>query len=254
LIYVGTGNGYGPVAASTTDSILALNMQDGKIRWHHQEFRDTFMLGCPKQSPAGEICPPSLGPDWDFGGASVILQPRGPDKSILVAAGKAGVAIGLDPDKNGKVLWRVNLFDATPPTADGLVLFGGTADGNRVYWPLQQEGGGLKALRLADGHVDWSAAVKADKRGQISAASSIPGVVFTGGWDGILRAVDMQGRIIWSFNTHQRFAPVNGVIAIGGSIGAPGPTIADGMMFVASGYPGFQNGTPGNVILAFGLD
>lgn len=254
LIYVGTGNSYGPKAATTTDSIVALSLKDGSIQWYHQEFKDAFMLGCPETSPAGEICPEHLGQDWDFGGSSAILQPLGNGKDIVVAAGKGGVAIGLDPDQKGKLLWRTQLYDTTPPTADGLVLFGGTADGKRVYFPLQQSGGGLKALELANGKVDWNAHINADKRGQISAASSIPGVVFTGGWDGVLRAVDMSGKVIWSFNTRQRFDSVNGVIAIGGSIGAPGPTIANGMVYVASGYPGFQNGTPGNVILAFSAD
>ena len=254
LIYVGTGNSYGPRAASTTDSIVALSLKDGSIQWHHQEFKDAFMLGCPETSPAGEICPEHLGQDWDFGGGSAILQSLGNGKDIVVAAGKGGVAVGLDPDQKGKLLWRTQLYDTTPPTADGLVLFGGTADGKRVYFPLQQPGGGLKALELATGKVDWDAKVNADKRGQVSAASSIAGVVFTGGWDGVLRAVDMNGNVIWSFNTRQRFDSVNGVIAIGGSIGAPGPTIANGMVYVASGYPGFQNGTPGNVILAFSAD
>jgi polyvinyl alcohol dehydrogenase (cytochrome) len=254
LIYVGTGNSYGPKVATTSDSIVALSMKDGAIQWHHQEFKDAFMLGCPDQGPPGQICPEEIGPDWDFGGASAILQPLGNGKDILVAAGKGGVAVALDPDQKGKLVWRTKLYDKTPPTADGLVLFGGTADGKRVYFPLQQEGGGLKALQLATGKVDWDAPVKADKRGQASAASSIAGVVFTGGWDGVVRAVDMNGKVIWSFNTRQRFDSVNGVIAIGGSIGAPGPTIANGMVFVASGYPGFQNGTPGNVILALGVD
>jgi polyvinyl alcohol dehydrogenase (cytochrome) len=193
-----------------------------------------------------------IGQDWDFGGASAILQPLGKGKDILVAAGKGGIAIGLDPDQKGKLVWRTKLYDQTPPTADGLVLFGGAADGKRVYFPLQQDGGGLKALELATGKIDWDASVKADKRGQAGAATVIPGVVFTGGWDGIVRAVDMSGKVIWSYNTRQRFDSVNGVIAIGGSIGAPGPTIVNGMMYVASGYAGFQNGTPGNVILAFG--
>lgn len=255
LIYVGTGNSYGPKPASTSDSILALSMKDGKIQWHHQEFdNDAFMLGCPDTSPPGQLCPEEIGPDWDFGGASAILQPLGNGKDIVVAAGKGGVAIGIDPDRKGKLVWRTKLYNDKPPTADGLVLFGGTADGKRVYFPLQQEGGGLKALQLDSGKIDWEADIDADARGQISAASAIPGVVFTGGWDGILRAVNMDGKVIWSFNTRQRFDSVNGVVAIGGSLGSPGPTIANGMMYVASGYPGFQGGTPGNVILAFGLE
>ena len=46
-------------------------------------------------------------------------------------------------------------------------------------------------------------------------------------------------------------ARLNGVPAKGGSIGAGGPTIAGGMVFVGSGYVGFTNGVPGNVLLAF---
>jgi polyvinyl alcohol dehydrogenase (cytochrome) len=44
---------------------------------------------------------------------------------------------------------------------------------------------------------------------------------------------------------------VNSVPAKGGSIGSAGPTIAGGMVFIASGYPGVQAGTGGNVLLAF---
>ena len=34
-------------------------------------------------------------------------------------------------------------------------------------------------------------------------------------------------------------------------MGAPGPTLAGGMLFVTSGYIGVGNGMPGNVLLAF---
>jgi len=43
----------------------------------------------------------------------------------------------------------------------------------------------LKALQLMTGKVDWNAGINADRRGQAGPASSIPGVVFTGGWDGM---------------------------------------------------------------------
>ena len=42
--------------------------------------------------------------------------------------------------------------------------------------------------------------------------------------------------------------------AKGGSMGAPGPTIANGMMYVGSGYIFGERGTPGNVLLAFGAE
>jgi len=92
----------------------------------------------------------------------------------------------------------------------------------------------------------------ATHRGVVAAVSVIPGVFFSGGMDGILRATSPgNGQLIWEFDTAQEFQTVNGVKAKGGSIGAGGPTIANGMVFVTSGYVGFQNGVPGNVLLAF---
>ena len=40
---------------------------------------------------------------------------------------------------------------------------------------------------------------------------------------------------------------------MGGSIGAAGPTVAGGTLFVPSGYIGVRNGMPGNVLLAFAM-
>ena len=40
------------------------------------------------------------------------------------------------------------------------------------------------------------------------------------------------------------------VAASGGSLDGAGPVVANGMVFVNSGYPRF-GGTPGNVLLAF---
>jgi polyvinyl alcohol dehydrogenase (cytochrome) len=167
-VYVGTGNSYGPLAAETSDSILALNMEDGKLIWSHREFHgDSFMVGCRDTNAAGGNCPEKLGPDWDFGGSSVILQRLSDSRDVLLAAGKGGIALALDPDNNGKVLWRTQLWEGTPPKADGLVVFGGTADGKRVYYPLQRPRGGVKALEIENGKVDWTADIKADARGQI---------------------------------------------------------------------------------------
>ena len=252
-IYVGTGNSYGPVVADTSDSILALDMDNGRIVWSHQEFTgDSFMVGCGPKNPPGGNCPETLGPDWDFGGASVILQTLANGRDVLVAAGKGGVAIALDPDNRGAVLWRTTLYDGQPPSALGLVLFGGAADGTRAYLPLQQPGGGLTAVRLDTGAIDWKARLDTDRRGQGGAATSIPGVVFTGGWDGILRAVDANGKVTWSFDTNGEFKTINGVQARGGSMGPPGATVVNGMVYVVSGYIGVQQGTAGNILLAFG--
>jgi polyvinyl alcohol dehydrogenase (cytochrome) len=254
LLYVGTGNSFGRIAAETSDSILALRMADGKMMWHHQEFSgDAFMARCQASNGADTNCPEKLGPDYDFGGSSAILETVN-GKDLLLAAGKGGVAVALDPDQEGKLVWRTQLWEAQAPSASGLVVWGGAADGGHVYYPLQQPGGGLKALDILTGKVDWNAAINADRRGQAGPASAIPGVVFTGGWDGILRAVDAGGKVIWSFNAVRDFETVNHVAAKGGSFGCAGVVIAGGKVFVTSGYPGTLRGTPGNVLLTFGAE
>ena len=253
LIYIGTGNSFGRIAAATSDSILALRMKDGKMMWHHQEFQgDAFMARCQATNGADSNCPEKLGPDYDFGGSSAILQTVD-GKDLLLAAGKGGIAVALDPDNEGKLLWRTQLWEAQAPSASGLVVWGGAADGAHVYYPLQQPGGGLKALDIKTGKVDWNAVINTDRRGQAGPASAIPGVVFTGGWDGILRAVGADAKVIWSFNAVRDFDTVNRVPAKGGSFGSAGPVIVGGMVFVTSGYPGTLRGTPGNVLLAFGV-
>jgi polyvinyl alcohol dehydrogenase (cytochrome) len=252
LIYVGTGNAYGRVAGDTSDAILAFSMKDGKLMWSHQQFKDdAFMARCQQVNAAGGNCPAVLGPDWDFGGGSVIIQTRKDGRDVLLAAGKGGVAIGLDPDNQGKLLWQRQLWTDTRPGTRGLVVFGGAADGRYVYYPLQRPGGGLVALDIEDGALRWTADVQADARGQMSPPSAIPGVVFTGGWDGTLRAVDARGKTIWSYDTHRDFDTVNKVPANGGTLGSSGPAIVDGMVYVASGYIGTSDGFPGNVLLAF---
>jgi polyvinyl alcohol dehydrogenase (cytochrome) len=122
--------------------------------------------------------------------------------------------------------------------------------------------GGLFALRQKDGVKVWEAAPPKPaclgKPGctaaQMAPATMIPGLVFSGSMDGHLRAYEASsGKVVWDFDTLREFPTVNGVKAKGGSLNATGPTLADGMMFVNSGY-GALGGMPGNVLLAFGLD
>jgi polyvinyl alcohol dehydrogenase (cytochrome) len=61
------------------------------------------------------------------------------------------------------------------------------------------------------------------------------------------------GEIVWTYDTNRDFDTVNGVRADGGSIDGPGPVVAGGMLYVTAGNAGFV-GTPGNVLLAFGVD
>jgi polyvinyl alcohol dehydrogenase (cytochrome) len=97
--------------------------------WSHQEFKgDSFMVGFDNTNEAGGNWPQTLGPDWDFVGSSVIMQQLADRRDILLAAGKGRVAIALNPDRNGDVVWRTKLYWGTPPSAMGLVVFGDTAN------------------------------------------------------------------------------------------------------------------------------
>jgi polyvinyl alcohol dehydrogenase (cytochrome) len=114
------------------------------------------------------------------------------------------------------------------------------------------------ALQLTTGARRWLTpleSTQAQHRSNTGAVTAIPGVVLSGGWDGILRAFSSNlGTLLWSFDTVRDFETVNGVTARGGSMGGPGPTVAGGMLFVSSGYIGVQRGMPGNVLLVFSLE
>jgi len=68
--------------------------------------------------------------------------------------------------------------------------------------------------------------------------------------DGHLRGYSAEdGKVVWDFDTAREFQTVNGITARGGSIDGPGPVVANGMLFINSGYSRF-GGLPGNVLLA----
>ena len=84
--------------------------------------------------------------------------------------------------------------------------------------------------------------------------TAIQGAVFSGSMDGHIRAFSTEdGKLLWDFDTERTYTTVNGAPAKGGSLDGAGPVIVGGMVFVNSGYPRF-GGTPGNVLLAFGVD
>ena len=151
-----------------------------------------------------------------------------------------------------KVLWKAQLVDNL---ALGMITFGGAADDQNAYFGLRS--GGVAAVSLKTGEKEWFTPLPEQRpggppQGQTAALTVIPGVVFSGGWDGILRALSAEnGHEIWEINTAHDYETVNGVKAHGGSMAAAGPTIVGGRLFVGSGYL-FNEGTkPGNVLLVF---
>ena len=87
--------------------------------------------------------------------------------------------------------------------------------------------------------------------GLSAALTATPELVFSGGLDGKVRAFDLEsGEILWQTTTAQPFDTVNGVKGHGGSIDVTGQVLADGWLYVQSGYSMFGQ-LPGNVLLAY---
>jgi polyvinyl alcohol dehydrogenase (cytochrome) len=249
-IYVGTGNTYTGTAPGTTDAIVAFHMDTGKLLWAVQDTAgDAWLPRCENDAERTENCPENIGPDDDFG-ASPMLRVLPNGRRILVAGQKSGTVFAHDPDRQGALVWKTSLVQGV----HGAITFGGAADGDLAYFGLRS--GGVAAVRLTTGERVWFQPLPAQAggRGQTAAVSAIPGVVFSGDWEGVLRALAAaDGRVLWEYKTGRRFETVNHVEASGGSMGAPGAVIVEGMLFVGSGYSG-GGGRPGNVLLAFSVE
>jgi polyvinyl alcohol dehydrogenase (cytochrome) len=287
-IYVSTGNASSAPETGRSDALVALDMDTGKILWVHQdEAGDVWHTGCPQgppppgegfppksagrspsagrgpaggrggagagrgrpQMPATYYCPEEKNdPDWDFA-AGVMLADLPNGKSLLIAGQKSGMVWAHDPDAKGALVWKSDV-------SRGQIVFGGAADDENAYFAMR--GGAVVAVRLSDGVERWSTPIPPQEsmsmhRGNTAAVTVIPGVLFAPGLDGMLRAFStFDGRPLWAYDTTAEVKTVNGLTAKGGSIGSAGATVAGGMLFVTSGYTGFQSGQPGNLLLAFG--
>lgn len=279
LLYLATGNNYSNPPTASSDAVVALDLQTGKLLWTAQvRAEDAGNNSCG--SPVPGNCPVGHGPDVDFGQPPILVS-LGGSKRALVIAQKSGVAYGLDPDAEGKLLWKTKLGVGG---ALGGSQWGSASDGVKLYVAISdlgltgerdpkspvgyrlvldpKKGGGLHAVDVASGKVAWDAAPStacaADRKNcsaaQSGAVSIASDVVFSGSLDGHLRAYSAAtGAVLWDTDTERSFTSVNGPAAHGGSLDAAGAAIVNGMVFVNSGY-GQYGGMPGNVLLAFSLE
>src|ERR1700730_5629337 len=262
VVYVGTGNNYSDPPTRYGDAVLAFDLDTGSLRWSKQMNPDVWNFGCSQPSKVN--CPENPNGDTDIG-ASPILRPLpggNAGQDVLLIGQKAGYGYGIDPDRRGEILWKIQVGKGG---ALGGIMWGMAADTGKVYVPLSDivpgPGGGLFALKIGTGEKAWYAP-PADppckgKQGcspaQMAPATLIAGVVFSGSMDGHLRAYSTgDGSVIWDLDTLRDFETVNGVKAHGGSMNATGPTIAGGMLFVNSGYSQLT-GMGGNVLLALSV-
>jgi polyvinyl alcohol dehydrogenase (cytochrome) len=277
VLYLATGDNYSSPATGLSDAVVAVDIATGKVRWSRQVTpNDAYNSSCGTDKLN---CPEEDGPDYDFG-ASVIAAVMPGGRELLLAGQKSGMVYALDPDKDGAIVWQTRIASTVPNVGTAVgVLWGMASDAANVYASTASTvrirptdpkdtrryildpkmGGGLTALRIADGSRVWHAPPVTCRDGmpvgcspaQSAAVTAIPGVVFSGSYDGHIRGYSAaDGTVIWDFDTRREFQTVNGVTAKGGSIDGPGAVVAGGMLFVNSGYARF-GGMPGNVLLAF---
>lgn len=283
LVYLTTGNSYSDPPSDGADAVMAMHLDDGARVWTRQmTANDAFTMACNMAAAGSGNCPKANGPDFDFG-ASAMLVSLGGGRRALIAGQKSGDVHALDPDRDGAVLWTTKVGAGGKL---GGVQWGTAADERHAYVAVSDlqiapvlpgttgaqptpfgfslrvdpaVGGGLVALKLDTGEVVWKTPHPGcrGKPGcspaQSAAVTVIPGVVFSGGLDGHLRAYETaSGRLLWDVDTARPYTTVNAVAARGGALDGPGAVVVNGMLYVNSGY-GIFGGAPGNVLLAFSV-
>ncbi len=269
LLYFATGENYSDPATDTSDSVFAVNIADGTVRWHRQFTEgDAWNAACGA-GWLGVNCPEADGPDYDFG-APPILARTFSGQDILLAGQKSSMVYAMAPD-TGELIWEQRVgrggklggihWGMAVQESLGL-LFVPVSDRGRAgpHEGDNEPARGLHALNLHDGSVRWSVPElgNCDDRdgcfpGLSAAVLATEDLVIAGGLDGSLNAYAVEsGERLWQTDTWQPYTAVNGVETHGGPLDVHGPLIVDDMLFITSGYQSFGQAA-GNAFLAFKL-
>ena len=267
LVYVGTGENYSSPANGYSDAVLAMDMASGEIVWAAQLTKDDAWNGaCSRGTPN---CPEEDGPDYDIGAAPILTR-DGDGREIILVGQKSGMVYALDPANGGELIWEQR---AGSGGTMGGIHYGMSTNGEKLFvgvsdlptnnpYNVGAAHPGVHALDVSTGEILWRNDLpnKCEEGpflcwpGISAAVSSTSDLVFAGGLDGILRALDTDnGDILWETNTRQSFGLRNGIEAKGGSIESDGPVIVNGQVFITSGYEKWAE-SPGNVLLVYSLN
>jgi polyvinyl alcohol dehydrogenase (cytochrome) len=264
VVYAGSGQNYTRPASDSSDSVIAFDMQSGDIRWIHQTTGDdAFTMACA-MGGSHPNCP-SAGPDLDIG-APIVTTTLSDGRDIVVAGTKGAIVVGLDPAKQGQLLWSTRVGRGG---ALGGIHWGMTFSGDTLFVPVSDRGGvndvaltaqpGLHAIDMKTGDVLWYApapercveGVEGCMDAYSGPATSTDELVIASSLSGYLFAHDVKtGELVWEMDTVQDYVTINGVAARGGSIDATGPVLSGEYMIVSSGYATFGQ-MPGNAVLVF---
>ncbi len=262
-VIVGTGENMSSPATGTSDALIAMDLDSGEIQWVFQgTANDAWNVSC--DTPRPDNCPEEDGPDFDFGGASVVMETTDHGR-IVVAGQKSGMVHAVDAE-TGELIWQTR---AGRGGIQGGIHFGIAVSGEVILVPVSDmEDGrtypdpdqpGMHAIDANTGELMWSVVHEDQCAGRdfchpgISQVATVIGdLVVAGSMDGVTRAYDVSdGKIRWTLDTTANEYPsITGKPAIGGSMGgAAGPMAHNGMLLLSSGY-GIYNHMAGNLLLA----
>jgi polyvinyl alcohol dehydrogenase (cytochrome) len=263
-LYIGTGDNYSRPSTATSDSIIAMDLKDGRVKWVFQATKDdVWNTGC--MWGQRELCPEPEGPDFDFAAAPVLAR-SATGRDVVIGGQKSGYVYGIDPD-TGRLIWKtkVGRGGTTGGIEFGLAsgnnsVFVGVVDfddGNKSPEPLRP---GLYSLDLLTGKFNWkrpdSWETCRSRRlclpGIHAALTVTSQMVIAGNTDGWLRLHDADtGELLWHYDMTAPVTTVGGGEASGGSMAGPTAAVpVDGKLIVPSGY-GMAQYAPGNVVLVF---
>jgi polyvinyl alcohol dehydrogenase (cytochrome) len=215
LLYIGTGNNYAAPGSELSDSMLAINYQDGSNVWHSQFMADDiFSLGG------------ATGPDYDIGSTANLFTAGGKD---LIGIGvKSGKYAAFDRD-SGMMAWSTQVSPggifggliSAPAYADGLIFAASNdPDAGQTV---------VAALDGMTGTVTWHHEMPMQTFSGVAYANHI---VYVGTMASTLAALDAtNGNVLW----------MDTMPDVAGS-----PVVLDGTLFVPFGYPlTLADGKPG---------
>lgn len=234
-VYVTTGNQYTQPATKYANSVIALDLKTGKVIWSMQATpKDIWTFDCRNNAECEDL-------DIDFGTAPVFFKGAG-GKKLVGAGQKSGWAYALDA-ATGKEAWRT---EVGPGGKLGGIEFGLASDGERMYAAISNhpKQGSIAALDGATGKILWNTPDPTNKAnfGPVTVTGKGANrLVWAGSVGNYVRAYDAAtGKIVWEFDT-------------GGAVGG-GITVANGTVYVGSGYTFLRIGKANNKLYAFALD
>jgi polyvinyl alcohol dehydrogenase (cytochrome) len=234
-VYITTGDDYTKPESMMSDAIMALDLDTGKLVWSYQATHgDVWNMNCFQN-------PKDCGPDHDFGTTAIAFKGAG-GKKLIGAGQKSGWFYAVDP-KDGKLVWKT---EVGPGGFLGGIEFGDATDGERIYVGISNhpKQGSVSALDGVTGKILWQTMNPDGKAnfGPVSVTGTGDNrLVFAGSAGNFIRAYESKsGKILWEFDT-------------GGGVGG-GPTIADGVLYIGSGYQMLRVGKANNKLYAFSID